>query len=101
MTSQITCGYVSHAEILVADATKLAIYISIKLGIITPEGGAGALSIAVACVRFIEHPDIYGYACDDARQDPEIAAQLKTFGINIQSLAKTEKSMTEPVRFCS
>ena len=75
--------------------------ISVKLGTITPEGGAGALSIAVACIRFIDHPDIYCYACDDARQDPEIAAHLKTFGINIQSLAKTEKSMTELVRYCS
>ena len=75
--------------------------ISVKLGTVTPEGGAGALSGAVACLRFIDHPDIYCYACDDARQDPEIAMHLKTFGINIESLAKTEKSMTELVRFCS
>ncbi|KAJ2922163.1 hypothetical protein H1R20_g14933, partial [Candolleomyces eurysporus] len=53
--------------------------VSVKLGTITAEGAA----------------DIYCYSCDDAKQDPELAAHLSTFGINVQTLTKTEKSMTE------
>ncbi|KAF8632371.1 hypothetical protein AX15_001905 [Amanita polypyramis BW_CC] len=53
--------------------------VSVKLGTITPEGDA----------------DIYCYACDDAKQDPNVAAHLSTFGIYTHSLKKTEKSMTE------
>jgi ubiquitin carboxyl-terminal hydrolase 5/13 len=53
--------------------------VSVKLGTITPEGDA----------------DVYCYACDDAKQDPEVAAHLAEFGIHIRSLRKTEKSMTE------
>ncbi|KAI0935508.1 hypothetical protein AcW1_000029 [Taiwanofungus camphoratus] len=53
--------------------------VSVKLGTITPEGSA----------------DIYCYTCDDARLDPELAAHLATFGINVQTQTKTEKSMTE------
>ncbi|KAF9816460.1 hypothetical protein IEO21_04065 [Rhodonia placenta] len=53
--------------------------ISVKLGTITPEGNA----------------DIYCYICNDAKQDPELAAHLATFGINVQTQTKTEKSMTE------
>ncbi|KXN86253.1 Ubiquitin carboxyl-terminal hydrolase 14 [Leucoagaricus sp. SymC.cos] len=53
--------------------------VSVKLGTITPEGSA----------------DIYCYVCDDAKQDPEIAAHLASFGINVQTLSKTEKTMTE------
>ncbi|KAG6820120.1 hypothetical protein H0H93_005126 [Arthromyces matolae] len=52
---------------------------SVKLGTITPEGGA----------------DVYCYACDDAKLDPEMAAHLSSFGINVQTLSKTEKTMTE------
>ncbi|KAG6831536.1 hypothetical protein H0H87_004863 [Tephrocybe sp. NHM501043] len=52
---------------------------SVKLGTITPEGGA----------------DVYCYVCNDAKLDPEIAAHLATFNINVQQLTKTEKSMTE------
>lgn len=46
------------------------------------------------------HPaaDIYCYLCNDAKQDPEIKAHLAAFGINVGSLTKTEKSMTELVR---
>ncbi|CCL99939.1 uncharacterized protein FIBRA_01964 [Fibroporia radiculosa] len=53
--------------------------ISVKLGTITPEGNA----------------DIYCYTCNDAKQDPELAAHLAAFGINVQTQTKTEKSMTE------
>ncbi|EIN03471.1 ubiquitin carboxyl-terminal hydrolase 14 [Punctularia strigosozonata HHB-11173 SS5] len=53
--------------------------VSVKLGTITPEGGA----------------DIYCYACDDAKQDPSLAAHLASFGINVAAQTKTEKSMTE------
>ncbi|THU93425.1 ubiquitinyl hydrolase [Dendrothele bispora CBS 962.96] len=53
--------------------------VSVKLGTITPEGGA----------------DIYCYSCDDAKLDPELASHLATFGINVQTQTKTEKSMTE------
>ncbi|KAG6895103.1 hypothetical protein C0993_010160 [Termitomyces sp. T159_Od127] len=53
--------------------------VSVKLGTITPEGGA----------------DVYCYACDDGKSDPEIAAHLASFGINVQTLSKTEKTMTE------
>ncbi|KAG6876266.1 hypothetical protein C0992_000259 [Termitomyces sp. T32_za158] len=53
--------------------------VSVKLGTIMPEGSA----------------DVYCYACDDGKSDPEIAAHLASFGINVQSLSKTEKTMTE------
>ncbi|KAF7760323.1 hypothetical protein Agabi119p4_10999 [Agaricus bisporus var. burnettii] len=53
--------------------------VSVKLGTITPEGEA----------------DIFCYICDETRQDPELSAHLSTFGINVRSLSKTEKSMTE------
>ncbi|EAU87111.2 ubiquitin carboxyl-terminal hydrolase 14 [Coprinopsis cinerea okayama7 len=53
--------------------------VSVKLGTITAEGEA----------------DIYCYVCNDAKQDPELARHLSTFGINVQTLTKTEKSMTE------
>ncbi|KAL0959107.1 hypothetical protein HGRIS_014404 [Hohenbuehelia grisea] len=53
--------------------------VSVKLGTITPEGNA----------------DIYCYSCNDSKLDPNMAAHLATFGINIQGLQKTEKSMTE------
>ncbi|KAG2136349.1 uncharacterized protein EDB93DRAFT_1169370 [Suillus bovinus] len=53
--------------------------VCVKLGTITPEGGA----------------DIYCYACNDARVDPELVTHLSTFGINVAAQKKTEKSMTE------
>ena len=45
--------------------------------------------------------DIYCYSCNDAKQDPELKSHLAAFGINVGSLTKTEKSMTELVRFSS
>ncbi|CAK9781692.1 ubiquitinyl hydrolase [Cutaneotrichosporon oleaginosum] len=53
--------------------------LGVKLGTITPEGGG----------------DIYCYSCDDAKVDPDLALHLSTFGVNMLSQAKTEKSMTE------
>lgn len=43
--------------------------------------------------------DVYCYACDDARTDPHLAKHLATFGIEVASQKKTEKSMTELVRY--
>ena len=45
--------------------------------------------------------DIYCYACNDSRIDPELVLHLANFGINVQTQKKTEKSMTELVRFVS
>ncbi|OCB86559.1 ubiquitinyl hydrolase [Sanghuangporus baumii] len=53
--------------------------VSVKLGTITPEGSA----------------DIYCYECDDAKLDPDLAAHLAIFGINVAQQTKTEKTMTE------
>ncbi|KAF8327578.1 ubiquitin carboxyl-terminal hydrolase 14 [Cantharellus anzutake] len=53
--------------------------VAVKLGTITAEGNA----------------DIYCYACNDSKLDPEIALHLSAFGINIQSQVKTEKTITE------
>ncbi|KAH9970100.1 hypothetical protein BGW80DRAFT_1333302 [Lactifluus volemus] len=53
--------------------------VCVKLGTITPEGTA----------------DIYCYACDETRIDPELVLHLSNFGINVQAQKKTEKSITE------
>ncbi|CEH13292.1 ubiquitin carboxyl-terminal hydrolase 14 [Ceraceosorus bombacis] len=53
--------------------------VSVKQGTITPEGTA----------------DIYCYACDDERKDPDLAKHLQHLGISTLGLVKTEKSMTE------
>ncbi|KAI0770909.1 ubiquitinyl hydrolase [Trametes elegans] len=53
--------------------------VSVKLGTITPEGNA----------------DVYCYTCNDSKVDPDLARHLGTFGINVQTQTKTEKSMTE------
>ncbi|KAF8905100.1 ubiquitin carboxyl-terminal hydrolase 14 [Gymnopilus junonius] len=53
--------------------------VSVKLGTITPEGSA----------------DVYCYLCDESKEDPDLAKHLAAFGINVQTLSKTEKSMTE------
>lgn len=52
---------------------------AVKLGTITPEGTA----------------DVYCYKCDDSKMDLELAAHLATFGINVATQQKTEKTMTE------
>ena len=53
--------------------------VAVKLGSITPEGTA----------------DIYCYACNEERTDPELANHLARWGINITEREKTEKSLTE------
>lgn len=53
--------------------------VAVKLGSITPDGTA----------------DIYCYACNEERTDPELAAHLSHWGINIAEREKTEKSLTE------
>ncbi|KAJ3212556.1 hypothetical protein HDU82_000495 [Entophlyctis luteolus] len=53
--------------------------VSVKLGTITPEGGA----------------DIYCYICNEERLDPLLGNHLKVFGINMEVQEKTEKSLTE------
>ncbi|WFD32949.1 ubiquitinyl hydrolase 1 [Malassezia sp. CBS 17886] len=52
---------------------------SVKQGTITAEGAA----------------DLYCYACNDARLDPSLGAHLQHLGLNVASMSKTEKSMTE------
>lgn len=52
---------------------------AVKLGSLTPEGTA----------------DVYCYACNDERSDPELTAHLAHWGINIADRRKTEKSLTE------
>lgn len=42
--------------------------------------------------------DLYCYSCDDARTDARLQEHLAHFAIEIASLEKTEKSMTELVR---
>lgn len=53
---------------------------------------------AITVVIAYNTQDIYCYSCNDARLDLELAAHLSTFGINVQTQTKTEKSMTELVR---
>ncbi|KAL8941618.1 MAG: hypothetical protein Q9211_001749 [Gyalolechia sp. 1 TL-2023] len=53
--------------------------VAVKLGSIPPDGTA----------------DIYCYACNEERTDPELASHLAHWGINIAEREKTEKSLTE------
>lgn len=53
--------------------------VAVKLGSLTADGTA----------------DIYCYACDEERTDPELPAHLAHWGINIKDRIKTEKSLTE------
>ncbi|KAI4284681.1 MAG: hypothetical protein L6R35_004842 [Caloplaca aegaea] len=53
--------------------------VAVKLGSLTPDGAA----------------DIYCYACNEERTDPELVAHLAHWGINIAEREKTEKSLTE------
>jgi ubiquitin carboxyl-terminal hydrolase 5/13 len=68
--------------------------LGVKLGTITPEGAGGKLT-TMGCVRQLTQTDVYCYACDDAKIDPELAQHLTTFGIEVLGQQKTEKSMTE------
>lgn len=53
--------------------------LAVKLGTITAEGKG----------------DVYSYVEDDMVEDPYLADHLKHFGINVQQLEKTDKSMVE------
>ncbi|KAK2762831.1 hypothetical protein FQN54_001006 [Arachnomyces sp. PD_36] len=53
--------------------------VAVKLGSITPEGSA----------------DIYCYKCNEERIDPDLAAHLAHWGINLNQQEKTEKSLME------
>lgn len=53
--------------------------VAVKLGSLTADGTA----------------DIYCYACDEERVDPELPNHLLHWGINIKDRIKTEKSLTE------
>jgi ubiquitin carboxyl-terminal hydrolase 5/13 len=53
--------------------------VAVKLGSLTADGTA----------------DIYCYACDEERVDPELPDHLAHWGINIKDRVKTEKSLTE------
>jgi ubiquitin carboxyl-terminal hydrolase 5/13 len=59
------------------DATQHTV--AVKLGSLTADGNA----------------DIYCYACNEERVDPELATHLAHWGINIADRQKTEKSLTE------
>ena len=72
-------------------------------------GGIGGNSHGVAHTKSSGHPvavklgsltadgtaDIYCYACDEERVDPELPNHLSHWGINIKDRIKTEKSLTE------
>ncbi|KAH8704692.1 putative ubiquitin C-terminal hydrolase [Talaromyces proteolyticus] len=66
----------SHA---LAHADTSSHGVAVKLGSITPEGGA----------------DIFCYKCNEERTDPDIASHLAHWGINIAESQKTEKSLME------
>ncbi|XP_050684995.1 ubiquitin carboxyl-terminal hydrolase 5 isoform X1 [Leptidea sinapis] len=53
--------------------------LAVKLGTITADGKG----------------DVFSYDEDDMVEDPHLAEHLKHFGINVQQLQKTEKSMVE------
>ncbi len=40
---------------------------------------------------------MYCYVCDDMKEDPALKDHLGLFGINIDAVEKTEKSMAELV----
>lgn len=72
-------------------------------------GGVGGNSHGLAHTQSTHHPvavklgsltadgtaDIYCYACDEERVDPELPNHLAHWGINIKDRVKTEKSLTE------
>ncbi|PNS17526.1 hypothetical protein CAC42_8069 [Sphaceloma murrayae] len=53
--------------------------VAVKLGSLTADGQA----------------DIYCYACNEERTDPELVAHLANWGIDLAGRTKTEKSLTE------
>lgn len=71
--------------------------VSVKLGTITPEGAGKPYYLFLVPLSIFLCLDVYCYTCDDSKEDPAIALHLSNFGINVQSLTKTEKNMTELV----
>ncbi|RHY93041.1 hypothetical protein DYB37_001323 [Aphanomyces astaci] len=61
------------------EATGRNFPLAVKLGTITPAGGG----------------DVYSYAEDDMVRDPNLAAHLRHFGIKVDELTKTEKTINE------
>ena len=53
--------------------------LAVKLGTITPDGKA----------------DVFSYAEDDMVKDPDLVKHLKHFGIEVNQMSKTDKSMVE------
>jgi len=53
--------------------------VAVKLGSLTADGGA----------------DVYCYACNEERTDPELVTHLAHWNINLAERTKTEKSLTE------
>ena len=53
-----------------------------KLGTLTPEGSG----------------DIYCYLCNDEVSDPNLGSHLANFGLNVDNVEKTEKSLAELVK---
>ena len=66
----------SHA---LAHSDQTSHPVAVKLGSLTADGTA----------------DIYCYACNEERVDPELPLHLANFGIDIADRQKTEKSLTE------
>lgn len=73
--------------------------VAVKLGTITAEGMAGEPPNSPGRgvnVKLISS-DLYCYACDDAKVDPELATHLGNLGLDVGGQTKTEKTMTELV----
>ena len=67
------------------------------MGTITAEGTAGNHWQPFNGINIDSLLDVYCYQCNDSRIDPELAAHLGAFGINVKTQTKTEKSITEMV----
>lgn len=81
---KLSCGRQQHGGVGgnghgVAHTKSAGHPVAVKLGSISAEGNA----------------DIYCYACDDEKTDPELVAHLANWGINLADRVKTEKSMSE------
>ena len=81
---KLSCGRQQHGGVGgnghgVAHTKSAGHPVAVKLGSISAEGSA----------------DIYCYACDDEKTDPELVAHLASWGINLADRVKTEKSMSE------
>ena len=76
----LSCGYLgcgnNHA-LLHKQTTSHSVVV--KLGTISPEGTAS----------------VYCYACDDEVKDPYLSDHLANFGIIIDRMVKTEKTILE------